>query len=135
MKVNDKIIAIDPCVMDETNKPSLTIGKVYDIISLKNTRFEIIDDLGTPHSFLIYEFSDFFKEKKDIETPKYYDNTKGSLYLFAEHHNLNAYEFDIIKRIVRCRKKGNFKEDLEKTKVVIDLYLKEQNENRTTTNP
>lgn len=59
------------------------------------------------------------------ETPKYYDNTKGSLYLFAEHHGLNAWEFDIIKRVVRCRKKGNFEEDLNKTKEVINLYLKE----------
>jgi uncharacterized protein (UPF0335 family) len=41
-------------------------------------------------------------------------------------HDLNAYEFDIVKRIVRCRKKGQLKEDLEKTKRVIDLYLKEQ---------
>ncbi len=59
------------------------------------------------------------------ETPKYYNNEKGSLYKFAEDHKLNAWEFDVIKRIVRCRKKGAFKEDLEKTKVVIDLYLKE----------
>jgi hypothetical protein len=58
-------------------------------------------------------------------TPKYYDNSKGSLYKFAEHHKLNAWEFDIVKRIVRCREKGNFIEDLEKTKKVIDLYLKE----------
>lgn len=61
------------------------------------------------------------------ETPKHYDNTNGSLYLFAEQHGLNAWEFDIIKRVVRCRKKGNFEEDLNKTKVVIDLYLKEYN--------
>ena len=59
------------------------------------------------------------------ETPKYYNNLNGSLYKFAEDHNLNAWEFDAIKRLVRCRKKGAFKEDLEKTKVVIDLYLKE----------
>ena len=58
-------------------------------------------------------------------TPKYYDNSKGSLYQFAEHHKLNAWEFDIVKRVVRCREKGNFTEDLEKTKKVIDLYLKE----------
>lgn len=57
---------------------------------------------------------------------KHYDNSNGSLYKFAVDHNLNAYEFDIVKRIVRCRKKGNFKDDLEKTKRVIDLYLKEQ---------
>ena len=58
-------------------------------------------------------------------TPDYYDNSKGSLYKFAEDHDLNAYEFDILKRTVRCRKKGLFKEDLEKTKNLIDLYLKE----------
>jgi hypothetical protein len=57
--------------------------------------------------------------------PKHYDNTNGSLYKFAEDNNLNAWEFDIIKRIVRCRKKGAFIEDLEKTKLVIDIYLKE----------
>lgn len=55
----------------------------------------------------------------------HYDNKNGSLYKFAEDQGLNAYEFDIIKRITRCRKKGQFKEDLEKTKRVIDLYLKE----------
>ena len=55
----------------------------------------------------------------------HYDNTHGSLYKFAEEHGLNAYEFDILKRVARCRKKGQFKEDLEKTKRVIDLYLKE----------
>ena len=62
-------------------------------------------------------------------TPQYYDNTNGSLYLFAEQQKLNSWEFDIIKRIVRSRKKGNFKQDLEKTKVVIDLYLKEYGTN------
>jgi hypothetical protein len=56
---------------------------------------------------------------------KHYDNSNGSLYLFAENQGLNAWEFDIIKRITRCRKKGQFKDDLEKTKRVIDLYLYE----------
>ena len=60
-----------------------------------------------------------------METPKHYNNTNGSLYLFAEQHNLNSYEFDIIKRTMRCRKKGNFIEDLEKTKFLIDLYIQE----------
>lgn len=57
--------------------------------------------------------------------PEHYNNDKGSLYLFAEQQGLNAWEFDILKRIVRCRKKGNFIEDLEKTKFLIDLYKKE----------
>jgi hypothetical protein len=60
---------------------------------------------------------------------EHYDNEKGSLYKFAKDHDLNAYEFDIIKRIVRCRKKGQFKSDLEKSMHVIQLYLEEQEEN------
>ena len=59
------------------------------------------------------------------EQPNHYDNTNGSLYQLCEHHQLNSYEFDLIKRIMRCRKKGNFIEDLEKTKFLIDLYIKE----------
>jgi hypothetical protein len=59
---------------------------------------------------------------------KHYDNSKGSLYQFAEDHNLNSWEFDCVKRLVRCRKKGNFLEDLEKTKFLIDLYISEYNQ-------
>jgi hypothetical protein len=56
---------------------------------------------------------------------KHYDNSNGSIYKFCEDQKLNSYEFDLIKRIVRCRKKGKFIEDLEKTKILIDLYIKE----------
>jgi len=62
------------------------------------------------------------------EEPKHYDNSKGSLYKFCEEHDVNTYEFDIIKRVMRCRKKGLFIEDLEKTKFLIDLYIKEMKE-------
>lgn len=57
---------------------------------------------------------------------KHYDNTNGSIYKFADDHGCNSYEFDMIKRIVRCRKKGQFLEDLQKTKDLIDLYIEEQ---------
>jgi hypothetical protein len=59
-------------------------------------------------------------------TQKYYQGSNGSLYKFAEEWKLNAYEFDIIKRIVRCRHKGKFEQDLQKTKDTIDIYLREQ---------
>jgi hypothetical protein len=66
---------------------------------------------------------------KDIkEEPKHYDNSNGSLYKFCEDQDLNTYEFDIIKRVMRCRKKGTFIEDLEKTKFLIDLYIAEMKE-------
>ena len=69
-----------------------------------------------------------FTISNNNKEPKHYDNSKGSLYQLAEQQQLNSYEFDICKRIIRCRKKGNFKEDLEKTKFLIDLYLKEYKE-------
>lgn len=62
------------------------------------------------------------------ELSKHYDNTHGSLYLFAERHQLNAWEFDILKRVTRCRKKGQWLDDLIKTKEVIDLYIQEYKE-------
>lgn len=61
--------------------------------------------------------------------PKHYDNTNGSLYKFAEDNNLNSYEFEVIKRIVRCRKKGEWITDIEKTIEVLEIYKKEQSHN------
>ena len=60
-----------------------------------------------------------------VNTQSYYKG-KDSLYKFADDWGLNSYEFDIIKRIVRCRYKGIFEQDLEKTKDLIDIYLKEK---------
>ena len=65
-----------------------------------------------------------------MENPKHYNNDHGSLYLFAEQQGLNNWEFDIIKRVVRCRKKGEFETDLKKTIEVINLYLKEYDSTR-----
>jgi hypothetical protein len=63
--------------------------------------------------------------KEEITTPEHYNNKNGTLYLFAENNKLNSWEFDAIKRIVRCRKKGSFKDDIEKTINVLNIYLKE----------
>lgn len=61
-----------------------------------------------------------------INAPDHYDNTNGSLYKWCEEKGLNNYEFDIIKRVMRCRKKGQFEEDLKKTIELIKLYLNER---------
>lgn len=69
-----------------------------------------------------------------VNTQSHYKG-KDSLYKFAEDWKLNSYEFDIIKRIVRCRHKGSFSEDLEKTKDLIDIYLQEQVHNHVKVEP
>ncbi len=59
--------------------------------------------------------------------PKHYDNTNGSLYKIATERGWNPYLFDIVKRLERSEKKGEFESDLNKSKHVIDLWLKETN--------
>jgi len=63
--------------------------------------------------------------KDEPITPEYYNNENGSIYKFCNDQSLNSWESDIVKRVVRCRNKGEWRSDLEKTKVLIDLYLKE----------
>tara|TARA_Y100000389_G_scaffold204043_1_gene254667 strand:- start:1580 stop:1789 length:210 start_codon:yes stop_codon:yes gene_type:complete len=63
-----------------------------------------------------------------INTQSHYRG-KDTIYKVAEDFDLNSYEFDILKRIIRCRHKGSWLQDLQKTKDTIDLYIKEQQEN------
>lgn len=65
-----------------------------------------------------------------IETPKHYDNSKGTLYKVATERGWNSYLFDIVKRLERAEKKGEFKTDLEKSINVIKLWLQENENNR-----
>ena len=60
-----------------------------------------------------------------LETPKHYDNSKGTLYKVATERGWNSYLFDIVKRLERAEKKGEFKTDLEKSINVIKLWLQE----------
>lgn len=60
-----------------------------------------------------------------MKTPEYYNNEHGSLYKIAQQRGWNAYQFDIIKRIDRALRKGEFLSDMEKTKNLIDLWVKE----------
>lgn len=63
-------------------------------------------------------------------TPEYYNNLKGSVYKFSNDQQLNAWEFDIVKRVVRCRRKGEWRKDLEKTIDLIKLYLDEYDDEK-----
>ena len=100
--------------------PRITLGKVYEATLNIGGNYDLIDDKGWNTACFDYEV-----EVIDTKKDTHYNNTNGSLYKFAVDHDLNAFEFDIIKRIVRCRKKGQFRDDLEKTIRVIELYLKE----------
>jgi hypothetical protein len=104
----------------ETNE-YITEGNNYEVIEVKNNHYTIIDDTGEACTLRNGRF-------EPIEESNHYDNTNGSLYKFAQDHKLNSWEFDVIKRIVRCRKKGQWLSDIDKTIKVLELYKEEYRE-------
>ena len=90
----------------------------YDFVKPQNDKRYVI--LKTSfHTVDIVEYKD------DLNTPNYYDNTNGSLYKVAQERGWNTYLFDIVKRLERAEKKGEFDKDLEKTINLIKLYRNE----------
>jgi len=61
----------------------------------------------------------------EIVTPNHYNNENGTLYKVANQRGWNPYLFDIVKRLERADKKGEFESDLNKSIAVIQLWLKE----------
>jgi hypothetical protein len=109
---NCSITGVITCLLDE--KVKILDFSIIEEEEQEN-RMNIIAQNG--NEGLHYDLED--------ETPKHYDNTKGTLYKVAMERGWNPYLFDIVKRLERSEKKGEFKEDLRKSKVVIDLWEKE----------
>ena len=90
----------------------------YDFVKPQNEKRYVILKTGF-HTIDIVEY------KEELNTPKHYDNTKGTLYKVAQERGWNTYLFDIVKRLERAEKKGEFNQDLEKSINVIKLWLNE----------
>jgi hypothetical protein len=105
---------------------STRTGEQFDVKEKHDNTYYVTvgDDVRHIHEF----HCKVVEEEELFVIDAHYNNSNGSLYKFAADHDLNAYEFDAIKRLVRCRKKGQFLEDLEKTKRVIDLYIAEHDQ-------
>ena len=111
-------------------------GFIYDITKegtyIINLAGSVTYDFVTPQNdkrYVILKTSfhtvDIVEYKDDLNTPNYYDNTKGSLYKVAQERGWNSYLFDIVKRLERAEKKGEFDKDLDKTINLIKLYRNE----------
>lgn len=127
-----KVSKGDEIIVKDKNFQRFTFGKSYKVNESTSMHFTLIDNAGDEivwkqkHFDMYFEFP---KSESIDEAPKHYDNSNGSLYLFADKQGLNSYEFEVVKRIVRCRKKKEFISDIKKTIFVLELYLKEQGEN------
>jgi len=128
IKVGTKLIALGDFFMDDKKK-ALIQKKEYEVFRVSEVKnmFSVKSELYESHSFDICDsIGTIFKIKEDFEAPKHYDNTNGSLYKVAQERGWNSYLFDIVKRLERANKKGEFETDLQKSKLVIDLWLQEQ---------
>ena len=119
-----------PEFMVEETKTKIMLNKNGNTEDSNDYSFEYTYDESGKE--LTYKDSDGLKttveETKDLSEsgiPAHYDNDNGSLYLVAEQRGWNPYLFDIVKRLERSGKKGEFESDLNKSKVVIDIWLKE----------
>jgi hypothetical protein len=122
MKTGDKIIAI-------INDVHITKGKEYTIEASDKSLYRLRNDVGLVVFFEQRNFIDIFKFSESnikINTPSHYDNSKGTLYKVAQERGWNPYLFDIVKRLERAEKKGEFESDLDKSIAVIQLWKNEQ---------
>ena len=127
-----KVNVGDEVVVKEKSFQHFTFGKAYRVNQTDLKYFTLTNNAGMEVVYRYKEFDMYFefpKSESTDEAPKHYDNSNGSLYLFADKQGLNSYEFEVVKRIVRCRKKKEFISDIKKTIFVLELYLKEQGEN------
>lgn len=110
---------------------STRTGEQFDVKEKHDSTYYVTvgDDVRHIHEFHCKVIEDNITYPKTIDESfkkdTHYDNSNRSLYLIGHKLGLNYWEQDILKRVVRCRKKGQFKEDLEKTIRVIELYIAE----------
>jgi hypothetical protein len=81
--------------------------------------------MNEPMTYLDEAIANAEVKEAEIVTPKHYNNENGTLYSIAEQRGWNTYLFDIVKRLERAEKKGEFTQDLEKSIAVIQLWQKE----------
>ena len=130
-------------VKKDKNKIAITYEKLMELFGNKekseefNNLVEVLNEELTEEAYKETEYEvKYIAEKPkqyqigiDTFNPQpHYNNENGSLYKIATDLGLNHWEFDIFKRLVRCRKKNQFKEDLQKIKDTIDIYLNEYSE-------
>ena len=103
------------------------IGEEFEVELDSEDRYKTkeIQIMGAVASFIQVSDCEIIEDEvKQSTTPAHYKE-ELSIYKISEIYELNSYEFDIIKRVMRCRKKGQFVQDIDKTIHLLELYKKE----------
>ena len=128
MKIGDKIIATN-------SLRYMTENKEYEVIESTINGFYVKNNEGNLNFYSAKELCSYFKSpsqeatSQEATTPSHYDNTNGTIYKVQKERGWNAYVFDIVKRLERAEKKGEFLSDIDKCIKVLELYRDEQGHN------
>ena len=123
MKIGDKIIAIN-------SLRYMTENKEYEVIESTINGFYVKNNEGNLNFYSAEDLCSYFKaSSQKATTPSHYDNTNGTIYKVQKERGWNAYVFDIVKRLERAEKKGEFLSDIDKCIKVLELYRDEQGHN------
>ena len=132
IKKGDKFL----CKFDNYKDDYFKKGNIYEVIDTESTGVILLTEAqgnkfisfyGLHQSFTdLQEVNEIEVKDAEIVTPKHYNNDNGTLYKIANERGWNSYLFDIVKRLERSEKKGEFNQDLEKSIAVIQLWQKEQ---------
>jgi hypothetical protein len=104
---------------------SITLSDYDNCFYYNHGKYEIYNSINNKYAEIISYKDELIGKAEQLQTPNHYDNSKGTLYKVATERNWNPYLFDIVKRLERAEKKGEFKTDLEKSINVIKLWLNE----------
>lgn len=97
------------------------------MVNPKSVEIYKLNDPETANALAQY-FNSMSETDKNLTEPTYYDNSKGSLYKIAEQRGWSPYTFDVVKRLDRGGKKDPLRQEIEKSIVVLQLWLKELEE-------
>lgn len=123
MKIGDKITAIRGIRW-------ITKYEEYCVEASTDRGIYVRNDNGNLNFYSNNDICNYFKsQKKEATTPSHYDNTNGTIYKVQKERGWNAYVFDIVKRLERAEKKGEFLSDIDKCIKVLELYRDEQGHN------
>lgn len=119
--------------ISKVNLIGLEEGLTYEITQDPDDMSYYITNCGI--SFLKENLDGYFRKAnwaipiEKTTTPSHYDNTNGTIYKVQKERGWNAYVFDIVKRLERAEKKGEFLSDIDKCIKVLELYRDEQGHN------
>lgn len=70
MKKNDELYCHTTCIISGNNTVSLTKGKIYKIIKIKDYQFIVLDNHNDEHTFSYSCYENWFYSQKDYRKNK-----------------------------------------------------------------